>query len=253
MPEPQFGGASTWKNTVAAKPAAAAVPAPLPALPAQAAPPRLGEDAVQDLLRRLTRPGSELEGHIRDLVARGLTAEQVCLELFAPAARRLGVMWEEDSCSFVEVTLGVSRLQQLTHGLGDLLRGHVEAGSRGRALVGTVPGEQHTFGITMVAEFLRRDGWEVVLAPTHGTIGEFTTRAEADWFDLVAVSVANDRSEAVLRRLLSELRNRGRNRKLKAIIGGRLVNTRESIVAKVGADGWAADARKAAQLAERLM
>jgi methanogenic corrinoid protein MtbC1 len=212
----------------------------------------LGEESVQDLIRRLTHPGSGIEAYIRDLVAQGLSAEQVCLELFAPAARRMGVMWEKDSCSFVDVTLGVARLQQLTHGLGDLLRGHVEPGSMGRALVGTVPGEQHTLGITMVAEFLRRDGWEVVLAPSGEDPSNFVRLASNDWFDVVAVSAANDRAEQPLRRLLGALRRQGRNRDLKAIIGGRLALEQDRLVATVGADGWAPDARSAANLAASI-
>ena len=57
-----------------------------------------------------------------------------------------------------------------------------------RVLLLPGPGEQHTFGLSMVAEFFRRSGWEVV----GGTGPESLDPVRAvrdEWFDVVGISV----------------------------------------------------------------
>ena len=51
----------------------------------------------------------EVEG----LLERGHTMQELFLNLLAPAARTLGILWEEDECDFVEVTMGIWRLQEV--------------------------------------------------------------------------------------------------------------------------------------------
>lgn len=206
-----------------------------------------------DLLRVVLRAEHDAERHVDEVLRLGLTAETVCLDVFTPVARRLGVMWEEDTCTFVDVTLGVSRLQSLTHRLGARFSRSAEPGSAGRILLGTCPGEQHAFGVTMVAEFLRRDGWHVVIAPAFDGSASFVVPLESEWYDVVAISAANDRAEPRVRRLISEIRRRSRNRRLGIMCGGRLaLDQGGAFVFRVGADGWAEDATGAAALAAEL-
>lgn len=47
---------------------------------------------------------------VRDWRAAGCPVERVLAELVGPAARELGVLWEEDACDVTDVTVGVGRL-----------------------------------------------------------------------------------------------------------------------------------------------
>lgn len=248
------GGSSTLTSTQLSsqqhrevKPAHVRIPMNL--RPVGPALPPVDEEALRDFVRRLTHPGESVEHYLRDMLTKGFTAEHLYLQLFAPAARRLGAMWEDDRCSFVDVTLGVGRLQQLTHGFGDQLRGPVEPAVTGRILVAGAPREQHTLGITIVAEFLRRDGWEVVLPPASDDARDLVAVTETEWFDVAAISASTDRSAAQVRQVIREMRRRGRNRELKVIVGGRAFLESPELVQQVGADGSASDARGAANMA----
>ena len=213
----------------------------------------LFDRCTADLLRVVLHAADETERCVDGMLRSGLTAEAVCLDVLTPVARRLGVMWEEDSCSFVDVTVGVGRLQALTHNLGARFARADQPGSMGRILVGTCPGEQHAFGITMVAEFLRRHGWQVEVAAAFDDTAAFLVPLEHEWFDVVAISAANDRAEARCRRLVSQVRRRSRNRKLGIMCGGRLaLHLQADFAARVGADGWATDAPGAVTLAADL-
>ena len=97
------------------------------------------------------------------LLAEGMAVGDIYLHLLAPAARELGQMWDEDLCSFTDVTVAVGRLQRVLRSLSPAFGQEGDHPQNGRrVLLVPAPGEQHTFGLTIVAEFIRRAGWEVV-------------------------------------------------------------------------------------------
>ena len=69
-------------------------------------------------------------------------------------------MWEHDECSFTDVTIGVCRMHQVLLEYSRCFEPPDGPHSQGKnALIVPAPGEQHTFGLFLVVEFLRRDGW----------------------------------------------------------------------------------------------
>ena len=92
--------------------------------------------------------------------ADGTPLENIFLDLMAPSARLLGDYWDQDYCDFTQVTMGLSILQQMLRKYSPAasIDGDANAAMR-QALVMPAPGEQHTFGISMVEEFMRSGGW----------------------------------------------------------------------------------------------
>ena len=104
---------------------------------------------------------SALLTQVDRLIEAGVGVDTVMLDLLAPAARLLGRWWEEDRCGFIEVTMGLWRLQELVR---ELTRRFppacVGGGGAGRdVLFASFPGEQHDFGAVMVSEMFNRHGW----------------------------------------------------------------------------------------------
>ena len=81
----------------------------------QRAPP--GEPAIADIEEfvrlLLTHDANVAARYVSELRAKGAPLPAIYLDLLAPAARRLGDMWEDDRCSFTDVTLGVCRMHQV--------------------------------------------------------------------------------------------------------------------------------------------
>ena len=107
--------------------------------------------------------GTDLESaaaYVLILRDRGLSMNALFLELLEPTARLLGEMWERDECDFIDVTLGVARLQKLlaifneTHDVAAI-------DADRRVLMAITPGDQHYFGVAMVERFLLAAGWQV--------------------------------------------------------------------------------------------
>lgn len=197
--------------------------------------------------------GSAAMAYVAAAWERGVGMEVLCLGLLAPAARRLGERWQEDRCSFLQVTLGVGRLQQALFRLAPRFprprRGDVGGH---RALIAPAVGEQHTFGAQMTAELFRQDGWLTSGGPFRSRT-ELCATLRRTWFDVVGLSLATQRLLDSVAADIGAIRGASRNPQLVVLIGGRLVERHPGLVAGIGADGTAADARAAPQQARRAV
>lgn len=191
--------------------------------------------------------------YVEALRVRGVALERLYLDLFAVTAQRLGQLWEEDLCSFADVTVGLVRLQGLVRDYSPAFLPPVETRDPRRcALLIPVPGEQHTFGLVMVAEFFQRAGWEVRCDPTISA-EEVSRAVRGTWFAVVGISVGNnDRLETVAA-LVRRVRKESRNRGVGVMVGGRLFAEKPELANAVGADATATDGRQAALQAETLL
>ncbi|MBS0374660.1 MAG: cobalamin-dependent protein [Proteobacteria bacterium] len=193
-------------------------------------------------------------GRVRDSVFAALGYEEACERLLAPAARRLGEMWEDDSADFAEVTIALAGLQTLARSLADRDRPAtatpVEAPL---ALLVTAPGEQHMFGVLVVAESFRRGGWHVHSAFPRNAAELVGQVRELPSLALVGLSVARDETIPRLAPLIRELRSACRNPALRVLVGGRPFDLDPGLSAAVGGDGTAGSGPAAVAAATRLV
>ena len=190
--------------------------------------------------------------YVDELVARGTTVESIFLDLLAPTARYLGFLWEIDAADFAIVTLAVSRLQRVMRQLSESFAGETNYGGGESVLLTIIPGEQHSFGLSMVAEFFRRAGWNLCTGP-FASHQELTSLVHSHWFDVVGFSVSSDRRLDELKKDISDIRRDSRNRHVGILLGGPLVIAEPDLVASMGADMMSADATSAPQQARHLM
>lgn len=231
--------------------------APHPAGTADAAlreAPGVRKSEVEALVRLLrTAEEGQAGAYVRSLLATGTALDALYLELLAPAARRLGAMWEEDECDFVEVTLGLGRLQRLLRDLSQLfLAPATPANPVGAVLLTCLAGEQHTLGLVMVGEFFLRDGWHVLVGAPW-TEDDLMTMVRTQWFDVIGYSVGSTQRLPALRREIRRLTGASRNPHLQIMVGGQLFADQPTLVAEVGAHACALDARQAPQVARTLL
>lgn len=222
-----------------------------PLLAASSLPPPMLTDEHIRTLSDLAIDG-DAEGscaYVRSLVADGATAEQIFLDLLAPCARWMGQLWEEDRYSFSQVTVGLWRLQRVLHehaaSPGQCMRLNAE---NRRALLAAVPGAQHTFGVSMLAEFFGRAGWEVDCEP-QSSWADLQNQVSNGWFDLFGLSVSTSDSIASAASAILDLRQRSANPQLFVMVGGPMAVQMPDLAQLCGADAMASDARDALNLA----
>jgi len=211
-------------------------------------------EAEVDVLVRALVADSEVRiaALLEAVQARGVELGLIYTELLAPAARRLGTMWEDDTADFATVTVGLGRLQRLLRHLSPAFGSEVQHPPHGRRIVLTQPDtEQHIFGLSMVAEFFRRDGWDV-LGGVAGVGIDAVAWVRRDWFDTVGFSIGSELSLPWLSRTIAEVRRASRNPSVVILVGGPLFTLNPGWAHDVGADATA-DGRTAPQLAETIV
>jgi MerR family transcriptional regulator, light-induced transcriptional regulator len=213
---------------------------------------RVNEVRISELSRLLL--GAERThalDYILDLRDRGLSLDQLHADLLEPAARYLGELWSRDEIDFVDVTIGVSRLQRLVHYFAGLDRVEPYDAQR-RALITTTPGDQHSFGNTIVQKFLRASGWCIhsCVAPKLEDVAAIVS---VEWFAVVGFSVSADIHLKSLTNAIAEVRAASKNPTVGIMVGGPCFEGRPELVAEVGADGTALNGPAAVLLAKKLL
>ena len=235
-------------------PAPAARP-PDAAAPDAAAPDAaaLGEAFVAAFADELIRDAREaIQARIDGLAGAGMSAEDICLRALAPTARRLGELWERDLCSFIDVTAGTAMLHGIMNGLRPAFTGRVVAIGARTAMLVAAPGEQHRFGLSMLAEFFRKEGWQVAL-PAAATTAQITAQAAARPVDMIGFSAGSERVLGALAACIAAVRASAYNPDVVIMVGGPIFVARPEFVAVVGADGTASDAQGAVRRAFALL
>lgn len=222
------------------------VPASNPLLPYVA-----GDSDISSLAQLVL--GADLAAaaaYIAGLRDSGLAMESLFLGLLEPTAHHLGALWDEDVCDFIDVTLGVARLQKLlaifncTHEIPAL-------NEKRRVMMATTPGDQHYFGVAMVEKFLVAGGWDV--HAEHGASAEtLAVLAATQWFAVAGLTLGSEALEGSLRGAIELIRRRSLNPAIGIMVGGPIFKDQPERVRECGADATAANAPAAVLVAQKL-
>jgi len=160
--------------------------------------------------------------------------------LFEPAARQLGDLWSDDTCSEFDVTLGLCRLQTAIRLLSaDTLRPLPSRLPQPIVLIAPEPGELHRLGAALDSDVLWNAGWSPHCEyPTDDkTLQDLVS---STWFDVLDLSLsAAFRREHWLPRIaetIAHAREASRNPALMVVVGGRVFLEEKSAATTVGAD-----------------
>ena len=200
----------------------------------------------------LTSGVRAMAAYVESLRQEGATLGALFLDLLTPTAHRLGELWLSDRADFADVTIGLSRLQQVLRMFADeFAQESAVAENDRRVLLTALPGDQHTFGVLMVAEFFRRANWSVDCAPASSIDGILRCVAREP-FDVIGLSVANETLLDGLPSAIRSIRHRARNPRMRVLVGGVAFVGHPERVSWAGADATAADAPRALALVEEL-
>lgn len=208
---------------------------------------------VQDFTRLVLSEEDNLSHLcVEAMRSRGISIEAIYLDLLAPVARHLGELWDQDLCDFTEVTVGLGRLHRVLRELSPAFNQPSDrpANCR-RILLLPAPGEQHTFGLVMVAEFFRRSGWDVAGGPFEAGADPLVM-VKSEWFDVVGFSLANERNLSDLGDCIRGVRKAALNPHVGIMVGGPTFVANPEFVEQVDADASAAEGSTAPALAEKL-
>lgn len=195
----------------------------------------------------------ELLDHVEGLVARGVSFETLLVDLLAPAARHLGALWDDDRCDFIDVTMGLWRLQEVVHELSGRATKDMACDVHvRRALFASLAGDSHSFGTVVIDEMFCANGW-LTDRLNEATTEDLLVRVRDQAFDLIGLTITCDCHIAPLPSIVRAVRTSSRNPRICVMVGGRVFAQNVDLAAAVGADGTAPDARVAVRVAGALV
>ena len=202
----------------------------------------LAEPEVEAFVALILADGMEEARAMADrVVVQEGRREGMLNALLKPAACRMGLMWERDECDFMAVTLGVYRLDQIMK--ESAAAGWADSFNPGfdhRILLMAAPGEQHHFGIDMVADGFRESGWCVRCG--HGLSRARLMRlVREEWFDVIGFSVSAERWLKGLATSVRAVRRASSNPGLLVMVGGIAIASHPERTRFIGADVMAKD------------
>jgi 5-methyltetrahydrofolate--homocysteine methyltransferase len=165
----------------------------------------------------------------------------------------MGVIGGRLACGEVfipEVLLSSRAMNEAVNFLGPYLAQEND-GEKGRVLIGTVNGDMHDIGKNMVVTMLKGVGFEVFDLGTNVSEDAFMEKIAEFNPDILGLSALLTTTMTEMGNVIRKLNERNLRGKVKVMVGGAPVS--EQFANEIGADGFAADAATAVDVAKRLV
>ena len=208
------------------------------------------EGEVEQLCQALLSEDAQIAiDLIESAVGEGASYDAICLSYLSAAAARMGTMWSDDQVSFYRVTLAAGRIYAILRILR-LKRPAAQVDYRRSAVFASVPGENHTLGISMAADLARDRGWDIDLfvGLSHDELlAELIKRKPV----VLGLSASGKRAVPALTKLI--VAERISNPTGRILVCGPIASSSLNLVGVIGADAAAVDFETAMGHMERLL
>lgn len=187
---------------------------------------------------------------ITDLVARGHSVQDIYMEIFQESQHEIGRLWQANKISIAEEHYCTAATQLI---MGQLYPLIFATPKRDRVFVGAcVGGELHELGIRMVSDFLELEGWNTYYLGANMPAKSVVETLVKEKADVVGISVTMTFHVDEARSLIEAIRADARCADVKIMVGGYPFIVDDRLWKKLGADGFATNARHALRVAEKL-
>ncbi len=178
----------------------------------------------------------------------GTAAESVLNKGLIAGMDVIGSRFKKDEVYIPEVLIAARAMKSA---MGVLEPELARAGVKpvGKFLIGTVRGDLHDIGKNLVAMMLKGAGFEVVDIGIDVSPEKFVEQAKATGIELIGMSTLLTTTMPAMEQTIKALKDAGVS--AKTMIGGAPVT--QGYADKIGADGYAADAALAVDVAKSLV
>jgi len=168
-----------------------------------------------------------------------------------PGIQQVGELFSSGEYFLPELIIGADAMKAALDVLEPALVGGQEREVVGRVVLGTVAGDLHEIGKTLVGTMLTANGFLVFDIGVDQSAEAFVQAAKENKADIVGASALLTTTMLQQKKLIEALENAGMRDNVKVMIGGAPVTDRYA--EEIGADGYAEDAISSVDIAYRLM
>jgi corrinoid protein of di/trimethylamine methyltransferase len=164
---------------------------------------------------------------------------------------RVGELFASGEYFLPELILGADAMKVALDVLEPAMAGDQAREVVGRVVMGTVEGDMHEIGKTLVSTMLTANGFKVFDIGVDQSAEKFIDAIKENDAEIVGASALLTTTMLQQRNLIEAIEEAGLRDRVKIIIGGAPVT--ENFATEIGADGYAEDAISAVDLAFRLI
>ena len=187
----------------------------------------------------------------KDALAQGLDPLECINNGLTKGIQKVGELFSSGEYFLPELIIGAEAMKQALAVLEPALVGDQSREVVGKVVLGTVEGDMHEIGKTLVGTMLIANGFKVYDIGVDKSAEEFINTIKENDADIVGASALLTTTMLQQKKLIEKLAEAGLRDKVKVMVGGAPVT--DSFAAEIGADGYAEDAISAVDLAFRLI
>jgi 5-methyltetrahydrofolate--homocysteine methyltransferase len=198
-----------------------------------------------------------IEGRLKDIpdltntaLSSGLTAKEILDKGLMPGMDVIGVEFKKGK-KFVPEVLLSARTMQASLGILKPLLAQTGEKMAGKVIIGTVKGDLHDIGKSLVGMLLEGSGFEVVDLGKDVPPENFVDAVKNEKPNIVAMSALLTTTMRSMGHTMTALKEAGLRETVKIMIGGAPVTV--DFAKQIGADGYASNAPAAVELAKKFI
>ncbi len=179
----------------------------------------------------------------------GLDPVVLINEGFIPGINQVGDLFGSGKLFLPELILAAGAMQKAT----DIINAAIPDGAGqtvGRIVIGTVAGDVHDIGKTIVVALLKANGFEVMDLGRDVAVDRFIEEADKFKADIIGTSALLTTTMEEQKHLEVALKKADLRSRYKTMVGGAPVTSRWA--RRIGADAFAENASEAVRLAKEL-
>ena len=213
----------------------------------------MSEEILRKLKQAIIDGEAEDAGELaRQGLDQGLDPLVIIDEALTPGINRVGELFANGDYFIPNLVIAGDAIKEAFNILDPVLAGdRAQNTILGRVVLGTVEGDVHEIGKTLVATMLTANGFRVTDIGADKTAAEFVAAVQDNQATLVGASALMTTTMLEQRSIIEALQEAGLRDQVKVLVGGSPVS--QSWADEIGADGYAEDAMSAVDLAFRLI
>lgn len=193
----------------------------------------------------------EAQSLIDDLVKDGQPISSIYEHIFEATQYELGVLWQTNKITVAHEHFCTAATQLIMSSLYPLIFNSQKKGHK--MLACSVSGGSHELGIRMISDFFEMDGWDTYYMGASMPDTNIISAVKEQQASMLAISVTMPFDISKVENLINKIRSDETIAQLKIIVGGPPFNQQPGLWKRVGADGWASNAREAVVLANQMI
>jgi 5-methyltetrahydrofolate--homocysteine methyltransferase len=208
-------------------------------------------EILNELAEELQKGNSDtVQGLIKQALSQDIPAEKILYQGLVEGMQTVSEKFKNNEIFIPEVLISAKAMNQgleiLTPHLAD-----ADIPSQGKVVIGTVRGDLHDIGKNIVAMLLQGAGFEIFDLGADVPKERFLETAKNERADIIGISALLTTTMVYMKEVIDTIKDARLEHPIKFMIGGAPVT--DAYAQRIGADGYAADAASAVDLAKKLL